>query len=205
MKKQMCGVLGLALVMAIGFATIVRAEDDYKKFGVRVRAIYVMPSEDFDNELSAAKFKVNDNIIPELDLEYFFLKNVSTELILGVSKHDIKSDADGQLVGSTWLLPPTLTVKYHPLAGNTISPYVGVGVNYTIPFESKFNGVSDFKVDNSFGWAAQAGVDIKLKDSLYFNLDYKYIKADTKIRVGGTKYDLDLNPNLFGIGVGYRF
>ena len=126
-------------------------------------------------------------------------------MILGVSKHDIKSDADGQLVGSTWLLPPTLTVKYHPLAGNTISPYVGVGVNYTIPFESKFNGVSDFKVDNSFGWAAQAGVDIKFKDNLYFNLDYKYIKADTKIRVNGTKYDLDLNPNLFGIGVGYRF
>ena len=82
---------------------------------------------------------------------------------------------------------------------------LGVGVNYTIPFESKFNGVSDFKVDNSFGWAAQAGVDIKFKDNLYFNLDYKYIKADTKIRVNGTKYDLDLNPNLFGIGVGYRF
>ncbi len=205
MKKRLSGVLVMALVMAMGFATIARAEEDLKKFGVRIRAIYVMPAEDFDNELSAAKFKVNDNIIPELDLEYFFLKNVSTELILGVSKHDIKSDADGQLVGSTWLLPPTLTVKYHPLAGNTISPYVGVGVNYTIPFESKFNGVSDFKVDNSFGWAAQAGVDIKFKDNLYFNLDYKYIKADTKIRVNGTKYDLDLNPNLFGIGVGYRF
>ena len=205
MKKQMCGVLVLALVMAIGFATIVRAEDDYKKFGVRVRAIYVMPAETFDSRLDGSKFNVSDSIIPELDLEYFFMKNVSAELILGVTKHDIKSDTDGKLYGSTWLLPPTLTAKYHPLAGGSISPYVGFGVNYTIPFESKFNGVSDFTIANSFGWAAQAGVDLKIKDNLFFNLDYKYINADTKITVAGTKYKLDLNPNLIGIGVGYRF
>ncbi len=203
MKKRLSGVLGLVLVLAMGFATIVRAEDDYKKFGVRVRALYVMPSETFDSALSVLALKLSDNIIPELDLEYFLLKNVSAELILGVTKHDIKSG--GQAAGSTWLLPPTLTVKYHPLAGGSISPYVGAGINYTIPFESQFNAVPDFKIDNSFGWAAQAGVDIKIKENLFFNLDYKYVNADTKITVAGTKYKLDLNPNLFGIGVGYRF
>ena len=44
-----------------------------------------------------------------------------------------------------------------------------------------------------------------IKDNLFFNLDYKYINADTKITVAGTKYKLDLNPSVFGIGVGYRF
>jgi len=207
MKKNVFAVAGMLVVLSLGLASAVRAEEDYKKFGVRIRAIYVAPNESFDSRLAAVKPTVSDNIIPELDLEYFFMKNVSTELILGVTKHDVKFD--GNEVGSTWGLPPTLTVKYHPLAGGTISPYVGVGVNYMIPFNSHLSGHPEFKIDSSVGWAAQAGVDVKIKDNLYFNLDYKYLNADTKATInlggGNTKYKLDLNPNLFGIGVGYRF
>lgn len=201
MKKRLSGVLGLALILAMGFATVAKAEEDYKKFGIRVRAIYVKPDE--STNFDAARVKISDDIIPELDLEYFFMKNLSTELIAGVTRNDIK--VGGQFAGSTWLLPPTLTVKYHPLAGDTISPYVGFGLNVTFPFNSKLNGVKDFSVDNSVGWAAQAGADIRIKGDLYFNIDYKYINADTKMKVAGKKYDLDLNPHLFGIGVGYRF
>lgn len=205
MKKKLFVVAGMLMALSLGLAPNVRAEDDYKKFGVRMRAIYVAPAEKFDSQLAPAKATVSDDVIPELDLEYFFLKNLSTELILGVTRHDIKFD--DQYKGSTWLLPPTLTVKYHPLAGSSISPYVGAGLNYTIPFKSRVESTPDFKIDSSFGWAAQAGVDVKIKESLYFNLDYKYINADTKITLaaGGTKYKLDLNPHLFGIGVGYRF
>jgi outer membrane protein len=202
MKKRMSVVLGLALVMAIGLATLAHA-DDYKNFGVRMRAIYVKPSESIDGDLDG-HVKLSDSIIPELDLEYFITKQISTELILAVTKHDVK--VNGATAGSTWLLPPTLTVKYHPFAGNQISPYVGAGVNLTIPFESELSGAgTKLSIDNSVGWAAQAGVDIKIAENMYFNLDYKYINADTKATIGGTKYDLDINPHLFGIGVGYRF
>jgi len=202
MKKQLSGVLGLALILAMGFVTIAKAEGDYKKFGVRFRAIYVKPDE--SSNFSAAKVKVSDDIVPELDLEYFFMKNLSAELIAAVSRHDIK--LNNGFAGSTWLLPPTLTVKYHPLAGNTISPYLGVGVNLVFPFNSKISGVDPaFSIDNSIGWSAQIGTDIKIKENIYFNIDYKYCSVETKMNVGGTKYDLDLNPHLAGIGVGYRF
>ena len=203
MKKNVFAVAGMFMALSLGMTSVVRAEEDYKKFGVRVRAIYVTPAETFDSQLSAAKLSLSDSVIPELDLEYFFMKNVSAKLILAVTKHDIKSEVG--LHGSTWLLPPTLTVKYHPLAGGDISPYVGVGVNYTIPYESKLDSHSEFKIDNSVGYAVQAGVDVKIKENVYFNVDYKYVNADTKILVGTTKYKLDLNPNLIGIGVGYRF
>lgn len=205
MMKRVRGAVGLvlALTLVLGMVTVVKAEDDYKKFGVRMRAIYVKPSESFDDKLSAANPKVGDDVIPELDLEYFFLKNVSAELIAGVTRNDIK--LNGAFQGSTWLLPPTLTVKYHPLAGELVSPYVGFGLNVTFPFNSRLNGDQTFSIDNSVGWAAQGGVDIKIKDNLYFNIDYKYINADTKAKIGGTKYDLALNPNLFGLGIGYRF
>lgn len=204
MRRTLLGAAGIAAaVMMLGMATMAGAADDYQKFGVRFRAIYVMPDETFDSELSAAKAKVGDDVMPELDLEYFFLKNVSTELIAGVTRNDIK--LDGKIQGSTWLLPPTLTVKYHPLAGNLVSPYIGVGLNVTFPFNSRLNNDSSFSIDNSVGWAAQAGADIKIKGNLYFNIDYKYINADTKVTINHTKYDLDINPHLFGIGVGYRF
>jgi outer membrane protein len=170
---------------------------------VRFRAVYVLPEERFDNKLSADNPKVSNDIIPELDLEYFFLKNFSAEAIAGVTRNDIK--LNGQFAGSTWLLPPTVTVKYHPLAGELISPYVGFGVNVTFPFNSRLNSDPNFSIDNSVGWAAQAGADIKIKDNIYLNIDYKYINADTKAKIAGVKYDLDLNPNLFGIGIGYRF
>lgn len=207
MKKNLFAVAGTLVALSLGLASMVHAEEDYKKFGVRMRAIYVTPVETFDSKLDTLKPNVSDDVIPELDLEYFFLKNVSAELILGVTRNDIK--LDDQFVGSTWLLPPTLTVKYHPLAGGAISPYVGAGLNYTIPFKSKFNGHPEFKLDNTIGWAAQVGVDVAIKDNLYFNLDYKYVNANSKatldLGTGNAKYKLDLNPNLIGIGVGYRF
>jgi outer membrane protein len=202
MRRTLLGVAGIAAAM-MTMASMAGAADDYQKFGVRVRAVYVMPDESFDNKLSAANAKISDDVVPELDLEYFFLKSVSTELIAAVTRNDIK--LNGQFQGSTWLLPPTLTVKYHPLAGNLVSPYIGFGLNVTFPFNSRLNNDSSFSIDNSVGWAAQAGADIKIKDNLYFNIDYKYINADTKVKIAGTKYDLDLNPNLFGIGLGYRF
>jgi outer membrane protein len=201
MKKRMVGVLGMVLAMSMVLAVAVHAADDYKKYGVRVRAIYVKPDE--STNFTAADVKVGDDVIPELDLEYFFMKKLSAELIAGVTHNDIK--LNGSHAGSTWLLPPTVTVKYHPLAGELVSPYIGFGFNVIFPFSSRLTGIPDFSIDNSVGWAAQAGTDIKINENLYFNIDYKYLNADTQAKIGGTKYDLDLNPHLFGIGVGYRF
>ncbi|GFO68137.1 membrane protein [Geomonas limicola] len=194
-------VFALVAVLIMAVASLASAED--YKFGVRVRGTFVLPAESFDSRLNALDLKVSEDIVPAIDFEYFFTKNISTELMAAVTRHDIK--ASGQFVGSTWLLPPTLTVKYHPLAGKLVSPYAGVGVNATFPFKSNFNGVGDFSIDNTIGWVAQAGADIKIKDNLYFNVDYKYVNIDTKIRVAGTKYKLDVNPNLVSVGVGYRF
>lgn len=201
MMKRVSGVVGVVLVLALGLAAVAGAED-YKRFGVRFRAIYVKPDE--GTNFTAAKVSVSDDVVPEVDLEYFFLKNASVEAIAAVTRHDIK--LNGAFSGSTWLLPPTVTLKYHPLAGDTVSPYVGFGVNVVFPFNSKVSGVDPaFSIDNSVGWAAQVGADFRIKDNLYFNVDYKYLNVETKMKVGADKFTLDLNPHLVGVGVGYRF
>ncbi len=202
MARNAGWLMVVAALWLMSLASVVQAEE-LQKYGVRVRAVYVMPTEEFDGRLNGLTPKLDDAVIPELDLEYFFTKNISSELILGASHHDVK--LNGEVSGSTWLLPPTLTVKYHPMPKESISPYLGAGINLTIPFSSTLKGVNDFKLDTTVGWAAQAGVDIKFKDNIFFNLDYKYVAMESKARIAGVKYDLDLNPHLFGVGVGYRF
>ncbi|WP_321390541.1 OmpW family outer membrane protein [uncultured Desulfuromusa sp.] len=194
-------VLVVVLTTAVVFAGTVSAAD--YKYGVRVRGLAVLPDAEADNELSSLGIDASDDLTPELDLEFFFTSYLSAELILGVTRHDITSN--GSYLGSTWLLPPTLTLKYHFLADSDISPYLGAGVNYVIPFDEQLNGVSDFSIDESFGWAVQAGVDWALGNSWYANIDFKYLNVETEMKIGGEKYDLDLNPVVIGMGVGYRF
>jgi outer membrane protein len=201
--KNALSILSLFIAIILSNAVIAQADEDLKHYGVRVRGIFVMPTESFDSRLAGFKPTVSNNFIPELDLEYFFTKNISAELIAGVTHHTIS--LNGNIQGSTYLLPPSITLKYHPIPSAKISPYVGAGVELTFPFNYHLTGVSDFKVYQSFSWAAQAGADIKLKDNIYFNVDYKYLNVDTEIRIADVKYKADLNPHLFSLGVGFRF
>jgi outer membrane protein len=202
--KNVSRMLLLFVVLNLSFTAIARAEDDLKHYVVRLRTLYVMPTEDFHNSLAPNKLEITNNVTGELDLEYYFTKYISAELIAGVTRHEII--LNGAVAGSTWLLPPSITVKYHPFPSAKISPYIGGGIELTFPFSPKMSDPHhDFSVDQSVGWAAQTGVDIAIKDNLYFNLDYKFLNADTKFRLGANKYRVDLNPHVFGVGVGYRF
>ena len=196
----------LSAFVAFTVMTGIASAEEFKQFGVRLRALAVIPDQTVDNRLAADVIRIQMGEAPELDLEYFFTRNISSELILGVVKHDIT--ANGMSLGSTWLLPPTLTVKYHPFAGSLVSPYVGVGATWIMPFKERINGVvaiPNAKIEANVSWAAQAGADIALGNNLYFNTDFKYLNDDTKLVAGGTKYKLDLNAYVIGVGVGYRF
>src|SRR6516225_7677684 len=81
---------------------------------------------------------ISDQAIPELDISYFFTRNIAAELILGVTRHSISGT--GTLnplpIGKTTLLPPTLTLQYHFTNFGAFKPYVGAGVNYTVFFNN---------------------------------------------------------------------
>jgi outer membrane protein len=74
---------------------------------------------------------------------------------------------------------------------------------------------NDIKISkDSWGYALQAGVDINLKDGWLINADVKYLDINTNVeaRLGAnntgawTKIDdLDINPWVFGLGVGKKF
>ncbi len=164
---------------------------------------------------------MEDKWFPEVDVTYFFTRNIATELILTYpQEHDVKFA--NTKIGTVTHLPPTLTLQYHFLPEGTIRPYVGIGLNYTRLTSVKLNaapalGGTDAPIDmdrNSWGLAGQVGVDFQLapKSKWFANLDVKYVQieaSDIHISGGalaGTKVtDLDVNPWLMSVGVGYRF
>lgn len=195
------------------------------KWQVRLRGIAVVPKESATIGIIGGDVDINTAIVPELDFTYFFTKNIAAELILGTTKHDVhtfasdisavggSTDADVDL-GSVWLLPPTLTLQYHFDTNSPVRPYLGAGVNYTI-FYSVDAGdtVADVSYDNSFGAAFQAGLDLDLSDKFFLNADLKYIMLKTDVDVDASNLltglsipaKVDINPLIFGFGVGMKF
>ncbi|SEI56018.1 outer membrane protein [Allopseudospirillum japonicum] len=151
--------------------------------------------------------------------------------VLGATpfEHDIKGAGalKGVTIGSTSHLPPTITAQYYPLGGtdSKAQPYVGLGVNYTVFFDEKTTdqftqtlsgllnapGIStDIELDNSFGVAAQLGIDYALTENVMLNAAVWYIDIDTTadVKVNGNtaaQVDVDIDPTVYMLGVGYKF
>ncbi|WP_298375388.1 OmpW family outer membrane protein [Azospirillum sp.] len=193
---------------------------------VRVRGVGVLPQEKGTLNNTAlgdiGTAKVGNDYIPEVDFTYFFTDNIAAELIAGTSRHKVRGNLNGLgnsiEVGKVSLLPPTLTVQYHFLPKERISPYVGAGLNYTLFYnEDAANTVNpaglrvtNTEYKNRFGFALQAGVDVALTGAWSLNLDVKkiFLKTDVTATVNGAlpvTSKVTLDPWLVGVGVGYRF
>lgn len=198
---------------------------DFKRWQVRVRGVGVVPDESAKIGIIGGDANISNTLIPELDFTYFFTKNISAELILGTTKHEVSTigsdisaiggptSADIDL-GSVYLLPPTLTLQYHFLTEEVFRPYVGAGVNYTIFYNEKQGSVvKDIKYENSFGYAFQIGFDLMIDDTFFVNADVKKLFLKTDVTVDGSNLapglsipaDVDINPWLIGLGVGMKF
>jgi outer membrane protein len=98
-----------------------------------------------------------------------------------------------------------------------VRPYIGAGINYTLFYSEDAStslegavGPTRVSLSDSFGWAAQAGVDIDLSKSMFLNLDIKYIDMDTTARLrttaaGSQRVRVNIDPLVVGAGIGFRF
>lgn len=180
---------------------------------IRVRALHVMTEDEgFVSGVDGSELSYSDTTIPELDITYYFTKNIAAELILGTTNAKVFGDgtidALGE-VGKTWLLPPTLTLQYHFTDFGAFKPYVGAGLNYSIFYNQSAKSAVDLDVKNTFGAALQVGFDYMLDDHWGLNLDVKkiFLKPDFDVTVGSDQLSgkAKLDPWLIGAGVTYRF
>ncbi|APX09546.1 outer membrane protein OmpW [Vibrio campbellii] len=213
MKKT---ISSLAVVAALVSPSVfAHSEGD---FILRVGAASVVPNDSSDKILdSQYELEVNSDTQLGLTFGYMFTDNISLEVLAATPfSHDISTDLVGKDIGSTKHLPPTVMVQYYfGDAQSKFRPYVGAGLNYTIFFDEGFNstgkgaGLSDLKLDDSFGLAANVGVDYMINDKWFLNASawYANIETEATYKAAGAKQktDVEINPWVFMISGGYKF
>jgi len=208
----------LALAVAAPFAQAFEAGDIIARAG----AITVDPKEDSSNvELHAAgavfdlgtKATLDSDTQLGLNFAYMVTDNIGIELLAATPfQHTIGLKGVGNFADVKHL-PPTLSAVYYPLdKQSAFQPYVGLGINYTTFFDEdlKVDGFSNLDLDDSWGLAAQVGADFMLTDNVMLNAQLRWIDIDTEATanldgVGKVKVDVDIDPMVYMVGLGYKF
>ena len=217
-------IIALTLAAAIFMAAPAAMAHEAGDFYVRVGASNVDPDDPngdidltvVDPALGKQDIEVDDAWSLTFTGSYQWKENWAVELLAAYPfEHDIELEDLGK-VGETKHLPPTLSLQYHFLPKGKFQPYVGAGINYTIFFDDGPDGTlkdlgGDLEIDdNSFGLAGQIGADYMFNDRWFINADLRYISIETEAKVtipgvGTIKEDVDINPWVYGLNIGYKF
>lgn len=231
------GVLAAAIMAAAPTVQAYEAGDIIGRAGVAV----VDPDSSSSNltsnalgEIDGARVRVGSDTQLGLTLSYMLTDQLAVG-VLGATpfRHDIKGS--GSVLGGTGKLaetkhlPPTITLQYFPMpSASKVQPYAGIGVNYTNFFEEQTTqtltdtyaslaaGVNrtDIELDDSFGLAAELGLDYMITDTVGVNAAVWWVDIDTEATInayaGNTRadtstIDVDIDPWVYMVGVSYRF
>jgi outer membrane protein len=208
----------VAAAMALALAAVPAAAQEVRgmragDFMIGLSGIGVLPTNGGSTSIGGTP-NANDAFTAQLDFTYFFTPNIAANLIAATTKHDITvRDVPGAGtidLGSTWVLPPTLTLQYYPLPAARFSPYVGASLNYTIFYSeggSRSPGITSVDVRDSWGYGLNAGFNYEITPNWLANFDVKYLwlSPDVRVNGGAVTGQADLNPWVIGAGVRYRF
>lgn len=218
----------LALAIAAPLAHAHQAGDII----VRAGAITVDPQESssdiwvgaLNTDVAGTKATLDSDTQLGLNFAYMLTNNIGIELLAATPfSHNVGvkgmpgdfAGLNGNL-GELKHLPPTLSVLYYPLdASSAFQPYLGAGINYTWFFDTELSseaetkGFSGLDMKDSWGLAAQIGMDYMLTDNIMFNAQVRYIDIETTgtTSYGGqkVKVDVDVDPLVYMVGLGYKF
>jgi outer membrane protein len=228
MRTPLLSASLLAMALASPFAQAHQAGDII----VRAGAITVDPQEQssdiwvgaLNSNVVGTKASLNSDTQLGLNFAYMLSSHVGIELLAATPfSHDVGvkgmpgafAGLNGKL-GELKQLPPTLSILYYPMdSGSAFQPYAGAGINYTWFFDDKLSGEAESKgfsgldMEDSWGLAAQVGMDYMLSDNLMINGQVRYIDIDTTgtTSFGGqqVKVDVEVDPWVYMVGLGYKF
>ena len=164
----------------------------------------VDPKSD-NGTLAGARAKIDSNTQLTVTAEYFIQDRLGVELLAATPfSHDVNIVGIGH-AGNVKHLPPTLSLNYHFTDFEGFKPYVGVGVNYTLFFNEK-SPLGSLELDNSLGFAAQAGIDIPVSENGAIRLNARWIDIETDVKLNGAKIGTaEIDPFVYGAGYVHRF
>jgi outer membrane protein len=198
------GIAAFAAALLLATPTLAA---DAGTWEVRLRALEVVPDVGSSVNIGG-KLNITDSVVPEIDFSYFLTSHWALELIAGTTKHSIYYNGNTKL-GTAYLLPPTLTLQYHPGRIGVFEPYIGAGPNFTLFYDKSVGPLGKLRTTDNWGFAFQLGTDILMsQDGRYvLNVDVKKLFLGTHASFSGAAVtaNVDINPWIIGTGVGIRF
>ena len=199
---------------------------------VRAGAITVDPQESSSDiwvgalatDVAGTQATLDSDTQLGLNFAYMLTSNLGIELLAATPfSHNVGvkgmpgvfAGLNGNL-GELKHLPPTLSVLYYPLdSSSAFQPYVGAGINYTWFFDTELSsaaedkGFSGLDMKDSWGLSAQVGMDYMLTDNIMLNAQVRYIDIETTgtttLNGAKVKVDVDVDPLVYMVGLGYKF
>lgn len=175
------------------------------KFGLHT----VSPKSD-NGTLAGGTLKadVGSDTKPTITAEYALDDNWGIEVLASLPfRHDVQ--LNGVKAATAKHLPPTVSVQYHFNPHGSVSPFLGLGINYTLFFSEHTTGPlagTKLSLGDSVGAALHAGVDFRVNERWLVMLDARWMRLSTDAKVNGDKVGtVHIDPLAFGIAAGYRF
>ena len=189
--------------------------EEWNPWMIRVRAVGVLPdgnstvhvleSPTFGTLLDSPRsgLKFSDTVVPEVDVSYFFTRNLAVEAVMGVPPRATITGTGllgGLPVGKASAFSPVVTFQYHFTNLGAFKPYIGAGVNYTSFYNVKAGNqtacvagaltgpipgmpcaaglpatITHLSIGDSFGPVIQFGFDYMIDRHWGINVDVKRI------------------------------
>lgn len=223
---QVLAIVGTLAIGTLGTGTAAHAQVA-GTWSARIGATHIAPQVR-SGTLSTPSFpgtKVDVDSDTQLSggVNYMLTDHWAVDVPLGLPfKHDFQGDgeiAGAGKVGEAKALPVTVLAQYRFAEPTSVfRPYAGLGVTYAKFFKARTSaslnamtgGTPDnpttARIDSRFGAVAQVGFVWSLGERWF--VDASYYKTFLKTRTylsSGQNIALRLNPNVFSVGVGYRF
>lgn len=195
------GMVAVCLAMA---ALSGHAEEG--RWLIRAGGSYVVPKSDNGSILGGAgQLDVGNRFGPSFNIAYFLTPNWAVDL-LGAAPFQHSVQVNGSPAGTVEHLPPVLSLQYHFLPDSKIRPFVGVGVNYTMFFNTRLDSGDHLALSNSWGPALQVGVDYVLGGGWQVGADIRYLHIRSDVKINGTTVgSTGVDPLVYSFNLGYRF
>ena len=203
------------LTVFAGLALVAMPAQAYEKgdWIVRGGVGLVSPDDGFIDQTNNAS--VDDGVSAVISGTYMFDSNWGFEVLAAFPfSHDI-GDPDVGDFAEVKHLPPTFSLVYQFAPDADFRPYVGAGLNYTLFFDEEVDqsilpdvGLS---VEDTFGFAAHVGADLKVADNWMVNLEIRYIQIepDLELLVNGvpvvTIPEHEINPMVYSLNLVWVF